>query len=73
MVEYVGYKDFGYSHKLQEEVSVLKYKIDLPIGFAYCDCDVCGKPIRRFMYVVQSKETDIELLHLGSECIKRLQ
>ena len=34
------------------------------------NCDRCGKPIKRTMYVAQSVETGIELGYFGSECVK---
>ena len=58
-------KDFG------EHVSILEYRSDDNVP--YCDCDRCGKPIVKRMFVVQSKETDIEIAYLGSECVKHLK
>lgn len=52
-----------------EDVDILEYRST--DRFPYCDCTRCGKPITRRMWVVQSKETGIELMYLGSECIKR--
>ena len=69
-MEFAGkYKSF-FSDALGEDVHVLIYKSE--DSFPYCDCDRCGKPIRRKMYVVQSANTDIELMYLGSECIRHL-
>ena len=57
-----------YSEIAGEEVAILKYtsKDRVP----YCQCSRCGKNITRAMYVVQSRETDVELFYLGPCCYK---
>ena len=59
-----------YSVAFDEEVDILEYvsKDKIP----YCECSRCGKPIIKKMYVVQSKETGVEMAYLGAECIKHL-
>ena len=65
-MEYTGeYKEI--TSKNYGKVYILKYKSEQP--YPYCECTMCGKPIKRTMYVVQD-ENDIELEYLGSECIK---
>ena len=54
-----------------EDVSILEYRKD--DNHPYIECSRCGQLIRRKMFVVQSKETDIELFYLGPECIKHLK
>ncbi len=68
MLEFKGKTAEGFSKMFGENISILKYSIKSTIP--YCDCDRCGKPIKRTMYVAQSKETDVELGYFGSECIK---
>lgn len=67
-MEYTGNYKETYSNILGEEVYIMEYKSDHNIP--YCECTRCGKLIRRKMYVIQSKETDVELMYLGSECIR---
>lgn len=69
-MKYTGKYRSVYSHELGEGVDILEYtsKDKVP----YCDCDKCGKPIVRKMFVVQSQETGVEMLYLGSECVKHL-
>ena len=58
-----------------EKVAILKYEDTIKSKkskVAYCNCDRCGKPIKRVMYVVQNAETDYEMFYLGSECIKHI-
>lgn len=69
-MEYTGFLGYMDSYVAGEEVAILKYE-DKNSNIPYCDCSRCGKPIKRVMYVVQSRETDVELFHLGSECIKK--
>lgn len=68
MMEYTGKYKTQYSEICGEMVDILEYKSNYK--FPWCDCERCGKPIIKKMYVVQSKETGIERFHLGSECIK---
>ena len=70
-MEYTGKYRKMFSSELGENVSILEYKS--ADNFPYCDCDRCGKPIRRRMFVVQSEVTDIELMYLGAECVKHLR
>lgn len=67
-MEYTGNYKNMYSDICGEEVAILEYKSKEKNP--YCECTRCGKPIIKKMYVVQSKETGIELMYLGSECIK---
>lgn len=67
-MEYTGEYRSIFSKQLGENVSILKYKSDSK--FPYTECSRCGQLIKKTMYVVQSDETDVELLYLGSECIK---
>ncbi len=70
-MEYTGkFKSF-YSEDLKKAVSVLEYKQEK--GIPYMECSRCGQLIKRKMYVVQDDETDIEMLYLGSECIKHFK
>lgn len=70
MMEYVGlYKKDIYSDIFKEYVSILKYEDHDKRVVPYMTCNRCGKDIKRKMYVVQSNETDVELMYLGSECI----
>ena len=66
--QFMGYK---WSSVAGEEVAILKYESEHK-NIPYCECSRCGKPIKRTMYVVQSKETDVELFYLGADCIKKL-
>lgn len=52
------------------KVNILKYKSK--DNFPYCNCDKCGKPIIKTMYVVQDAETDLEMMYLGSDCVKSI-
>ena len=70
MMEYRGVVKQFHSVALDEDVSVLKYTSTDSIP--YCNCDRCGKPIKKIMYVVQNDHTDVEMLYLGAECIKHL-
>lgn len=51
------------------KVNILEYRSE--DGVPYCECDKCGKDIKRRMFVVQDAQTDIEILYLGAECIKK--
>lgn len=68
-MKYTKFLGYMQSRVCGEEVALLQY--ESKDGIPYCDCTRCGKPIVRKMIVVQSKETGIELMYLGSECIKR--
>ena len=69
-MEYTKFMGYKWCDIVGEEVGILKYesKDNAP----YCECSRCGKPIKRVMYVVQSKETDLEHFYLGAECIKKI-
>lgn len=67
-MEYTGKHTEMFSQVAGEDVHILEYKSNE--NFPYCACSKCGKPIRKKMYVIQSKETGIELYYLGRECIK---
>ena len=68
-MEYTGnYKTF-FSNKLGKDVNVLEY--ESKDNATYDFCSLCGKPIKRKMFVVQDRETDIELLLLGTTCAKK--
>ena len=51
-----------------EDVDILEYRS--AEKYSWCECSRCGKPIRKKMYVVQSCATNVELMHLGAECIR---
>lgn len=70
-MEYTDYLGSRYSEDAGEEVNVLLYTSTHSVP--YCDCTRCGKPIKRRMYVIQSKETDVELMYLGSDCFRKLK
>lgn len=70
MIEYKGVVNKFHSLTLDEDVSILKYTRNDNLYF--CECSRCGKLIKRVMYVVQNDDTDVEMLYLGSECIKKL-
>ena len=70
MIEYKGVVNKFHSLTLDEDVSILKYTRNDTLYF--CECSRCGKLIKRVMYVVQNDDTDVEMLYLGSECIKKL-
>lgn len=76
MMEYTGEYYYRWSEVAGEEVAVLKYADKehrlKNSRICYEHCSRCGRPIKNVMYVVQSKETDVELFYLGSECIKKL-
>ena len=67
-MKYTGRYITKYSKLLKQDVDILEYRSK--DGIPYCDCDRCGKPIKRLMYVVQDPETGLEIMYLGSECIK---
>lgn len=67
-MDYTGKHYTMYSEICGEMVNVLKYKSNT--NLPYCECDRCGKMIKRTIYVVQSAENDVEMMYLGSECIK---
>lgn len=69
-MEYTGKSKKMYSEVLQEDVIILQYRSRH--NAPYCTCSRCGRDIKRLMYVVQSCETDIELMYLGSCCVKKL-
>lgn len=69
--KFCGYFD---SEMLGEKVAILKYEaLKSEAHIPYCDCSFCKKPIKRVMYVVQSEETNVELLYLGADCINKLK
>lgn len=70
-MEYKEFCGYRYSRDVEEEVAILKYESKSKIP--YCKCSKCGKDIKRTMYVVQSKKTDVEIFYLGSECYKNLK
>lgn len=70
-MKYTGNYKTQYSTECGENVDVLEYISKN--NFPYCECSRCGKPIVRKMYVVQSESTGIELMYLGSECVKHLK
>lgn len=67
-MKYVKYHGSHYSEILGTDISILEYKIDSKVS--YCDCSKCGKPLKSKMFVIQDKETDVEMMYLGSDCIK---
>jgi len=68
-MKYIGKYKNMYSNTCGEEVSILEYRSDNK--YPYCECTMCGKDIKRHMFVVQSRKTDIELMYLGADCIKK--
>lgn len=69
-MEYTGRSKTMYSEECGEDVTIFEYASQSK--YPYCECSMCGKPLIRKMYVVQSDATDIELAYLGPECIRRL-
>ena len=69
-MKYVGVVKELHSKTFNEDVSILKYVDDSEGKIPYCNCDRCGKSIKRILYVVQSAETDVEMLYLGADCVK---
>lgn len=69
-MKYTGKYKTVYSHTFGEMVNILEYSSKDKVP--YCNCERCGQPIVRKMFVVQSANTDIELSYLGSECIKHM-
>lgn len=67
-MEYTGKYKRMHSKTLGRDVSILEYRSNEKIP--YCDCDRCGKPIIKKMFVVQDAETALIDFYLGSECIK---
>lgn len=67
-MEYTGKYREMYSGIFNEDVFIFEYKSKEK--FPWCDCDRCGRPIIKKMYVVKSKDNNTELMYLGSECIK---
>ena len=70
-MEYTGKYRVLHSEDLDRDVAILEYKSKSK--FPYLPCDRCGKMIIKTMYVVQDEETDVEMLYLGSECIKHFK
>lgn len=68
-MEYTGNFKTMFSETCGENVAILEYKSKDNVP--YCDCTRCGKPIKRIMYVVQSNGTGVELMYLGSDCVKK--
>lgn len=54
-----------FSKHLGKEVLLIHEKFDRP----YIDCTCCGKDLKNF-YTIQDLETDVEMYHVGSECLK---
>lgn len=75
-MEYVKYHGRRHSEMYGEEVSVLEYQ-DTQNKYSkkyYCqDCSMCGRPILRKMFVIQSAETGVEIAYLGADCYKKLR
>ena len=69
-MQYTGRFINRYSKLLNRDITIMEYSSNDKIP--YCDCDRCGKPIIRKMYVVQDPKTDLEIMYLGSECIKNI-
>lgn len=67
-MEYTGKYKTQHSEMCGEDVSILEYRSNSK--YPYTECSMCGKPIIKKMFVVQSTETDTELMYLGSECVK---
>ena len=68
-MKYTGKYKKMYSEICGENVNILEYKSKESVP--YCECTRCGKPIFKSLYIVQSEETDVELMYLGSDCIKK--
>lgn len=62
-----------FSKMFDENVIIFEEKEERPNkGCSYIECDRCGKPIKRIMFVVQSKDTFVELGYFGAECVKSI-
>lgn len=70
-MEYFKYHGRKKSISLDQEVDVLEYRENGNAEHTYTECDCCGKPIKRRMFVLQDPETDVEVAYLGSECLKK--
>lgn len=60
-----------FSEDCNENVVIFKDRLDCSVP--YMKCSKCGKPIKRTMFTVQSVKDCVELMYLGSECIKNLK
>lgn len=69
---YTGKYTKKYSEALNQEVFILEYKDTHRTSIPYCNCGMCGKPIIRKMYVIQDPETDVEMMYLGYDCVKKI-
>lgn len=56
-----------YSEVFEQDVVMRWEKHDAP----YIECFRCGKPLKNF-WVIQSKETGIELAYVGSCCVDHI-
>lgn len=70
-MEYIKYHGLHTSNVLGQEVGVLEYRENGKSAYDYIKCDCCGKGIKRRMFVLQDPETDVEIAHIGSECLKK--
>lgn len=77
MMEYTGNYWTMFSETLGQEVNILECKDSSgnahPANWRYCDCDMCHKPIKRHMFVVQEVDTDVETMYLGADCVKKFK
>ena len=69
-MEYTKYLGEKFSYRFGRNVTILQYESKDP--YPYCDCDYCGKPLAKKMFVLQDPETDIVLMTVGSDCLKKL-
>lgn len=69
-MEYTG-KFITLESNVFGKVDILEYKSTN--NRRYCKCDMCKKPIIRTMYVVQESDTCLEIMYLGSECVKNVK
>lgn len=69
MFEYTG-KHYKMHSKTHGDVNVLEYKKDGNGIWSYCE--MCGKPLKRIWYTVQTADEDLVIGEYGSCCIKKL-
>lgn len=69
-MEYTGRYITRFLKGTTKKVNILEY--NSKDNFPYCNCDRCGKPIIKKMFVVQDYDTDLEMMYLGSDCVEKV-
>jgi len=75
-MDYTGKHYKMFSARFNMNVNVLEYKDKANKPIPWCNCDMCGKPIKSKMYVAQcddgSDYQDVEMGYFGADCIKKI-